>query len=74
MAKNIQSSQKKGEINPQFIVDETGKKTAVILDILTFEKLMEAAEDYYLGKMAEEVLRTETEWVDFEEFEKKLNK
>jgi PHD/YefM family antitoxin component YafN of YafNO toxin-antitoxin module len=59
---------------PQFIVDATGKKTAVVIDIDTFEKLMEKLEDLYLGTSAEEVLENETEFYDFEKVKRDLFK
>ncbi|OGB84120.1 hypothetical protein A3F66_02905 [candidate division TM6 bacterium RIFCSPHIGHO2_12_FULL_32_22] len=60
------------EINPKFVVDSRGKRTAVILDIVTFEKLLDSAEDFYLGSLAEKELNEETDWVDLEEWEKDI--
>ena len=68
MKKQIQSL----EISPQFIIDSTGKKTGVLLDMATFEQLMEKLEELYLGAMAEHVLENEAEFTDFEEVKKKL--
>jgi len=41
-------------LNPQFIMDAQGKKTAVILDIRTYERLVEHIEGLYLGFIAAE--------------------
>ena len=41
------------EIAPQYIIDESGKKTGVILDIKTFEKLVEEIEDVYFAALAQ---------------------
>ncbi len=35
-------------INLHYIVDKSGKKTGVIMDIATFEELIEKLEDLYL--------------------------
>lgn len=39
------------EINPQYITNQAGKKTAVLLPIAEFEKLLEDLDD--LAKIAE---------------------
>jgi hypothetical protein len=36
-------------LNPQYIIDEKGKRTAVILDIKTFDRLVENLEGLYMG-------------------------
>lgn len=41
------------DIPTQFIIDETGKKTGVILDIETFQKLIDELEDFYLAALAQ---------------------
>lgn len=58
------------EIDPRYIVDSTGKKTEVVLDILTFEKMLESLEDVYFGSKAKEALQ-EGEFIDFDEANKK---
>jgi hypothetical protein len=59
------------EITPQFIVDKAGKKTGVILDIATFEQLMEKLEDLYLGTLAKDALKGDVaEFHDFEALKK----
>lgn len=59
------------KITPQFIVDKAGKKTGVILDMATFEQLMEKLEDLYLGTMAKDSLKEDTaEFHDFEALKK----
>ena len=61
------------EISPHYIVDSSGKKTEVILDILTFERMLESLEDLYFGLQAEQVLQ-EGEFIDFDEANKKILK
>lgn len=61
------------EISPRYIVDSTGKKTAVVLDISTFEQMLEDLEDFYFGLQAEKALK-EDEFVDFDEANKKILK
>jgi hypothetical protein len=46
--------------SPQFIVDETGKKTQVVLDVDAYNKLIELIEDLSLSKMAQSVLDNES--------------
>ena len=41
---------KKIQIEPRYIVDNSGKKREVILDIKIFEKILEKLEDAYLIK------------------------
>ena len=48
----------------QFVVDKTGKKTAVILDIETFQHLMDELEDFYLGIIAQTAKREDEEIID----------
>ena len=45
-------------LNPQYIVDSNGKKTAVILDIRTFERLVDHIEGLYMGFIAAEKVST----------------
>ena len=61
------------EILPRYIVDSTGKKTEVVLDISTFEKMLESLEDLYFGLQAEQALE-EGEFIDFDEANKKIVK
>ena len=60
------------EFQPQFIVNKAGKKTAVILDIKTYEKLLEKIEDNYLGTLAEQVFKHETKYHDLSQVKRKL--
>lgn len=64
------------EPKPRFITDEQGNKLEVILDIATYDQLIELVEDHYLSKTAEEVLATESkeEYMDLEDFRKTLVK
>ena len=61
------------EIAPRYIIDSSGKKTEVILDISTFERMLENLEDLYFGLQAEQALR-EGEFIDFDEANKKILK
>ena len=47
-------------LNPQFIIDAQGKKTAVILDIRTYERLVEHIQGLYLGFMGAEKTSSST--------------
>ena len=64
---------KKIEIEPRYIVDNLGKKKEVILNIKTFEKILEQLEEMYLIKEAKKALK-EDEFVDFKEANKKILK
>ncbi|MFH1831988.1 MAG: hypothetical protein ABH827_04290 [bacterium] len=46
-------------IQGQYIVNERGEKTSIILNIKTFEKLLEELEDAHLGKVATDILKKE---------------
>lgn len=53
------------EISPRYIVDDLGKRTEVILDIPTFEQMLESLEDSYFGLRAEYALE-EGKFIDFD--------
>lgn len=55
---------------PQYIVDEQGNKTAVILDLKIFNKMLEELEDLYDVLEAEKVIKKEGKRFTFEEVEK----
>ncbi len=60
------------EIPAQYIVNNIGKKTGVILNISIFEKIMERLEESYLGEEAEKIFAEKTEYVDLSKVHKKL--
>jgi predicted DNA-binding protein len=60
------------DIEAQYIVDKTGKKTAVVLDIETFENLLEEIEDIYFGTLAEAALQQEQEYISHEQVKRKI--
>jgi hypothetical protein len=62
------------KITPQYIIDKAGKKTGVILDILTFEKLLEEIEDLYFGSIAHKALQDEDEYITHEDVKKKISR
>ncbi|MEX0672038.1 MAG: hypothetical protein WD068_01665 [Candidatus Babeliales bacterium] len=45
---------------PRYIIDESGKKIEVVLDLQAYNKLIELIEDFGLGKMAQAVLVDES--------------
>lgn len=53
----------------RYVVDSNGKKTEVILDISTFEKMLGSLEDMYFGLQAEQALDA-GEFIDFDEANK----
>ena len=59
------------EISPRFIVDDSGKKTEVVLDITTYEQMLEYLEDLYFGLKAKEAFQ-EDEYIDFHEANKDI--
>lgn len=63
-------------ITPQYIVDNKGKKTSVILDLKTFTLMVDELEDLYDILQAEKILAKgqEEEGSTIEEIEKSLNK
>jgi predicted DNA-binding protein len=61
------------KISPRYIVDSMGKKTEVILDISTFEQMLENLEDSYFSLQAEQALE-KGEFIDFDEANKKIIK
>jgi hypothetical protein len=63
-------------ITPQYIVDSTGKKTSVVLDMKTFNLIMEDLEDLYDIREAEKILAKgeEEKGRTLEEIEESLRK
>jgi len=57
----------------QYIVNESGKKTHVIVEIAVFEELLEQLEDFYFGLKAIEALKDD-EYIDFEDAKNSLSK
>lgn len=67
-------SQVKDILPLQYITDPKGKKTAVILDIKTFDKLLEKIEDLYLGNLGELALEQDEEFISHEDVKRGLKK
>ena len=63
-------------ITPQYIVDDSGKRTSVILDMKTFNLIMEDLEDLYDIREAEKILAKgeEEKGRTLEEIEESLRK
>jgi predicted DNA-binding protein len=55
---------------PQYIVDENGNKTAIILDLKIFNKLLEELEDLYDVAEAEKIIKKGGRTFTMEEIEK----
>jgi hypothetical protein len=70
----MKSSLKHSTIEAQYIVDKKGRKTAVILDIKVFKKLLEEVEDLYLGKLAQSALDEDSEYITHADVIKALSK
>jgi hypothetical protein len=60
---------------PQYIVDDKGNKTSVVLDLKTFTNMVEELEDLYDAIEAEKVLACgkEEEGSTLDDLEKSLN-
>jgi hypothetical protein len=52
----------------QFIVDEKGNKTGVLLDINEYEELLERVEDAEAVKMLKKMREKPLEYMKFEDF------
>lgn len=61
-------------LKPQFIIDNEGKKTAVVLDIKSYETFLEKVEDLYLGMLATQALAEENELIPHEAVKKSIKK
>ena len=63
-------------IVPQYIIDNKGKKTGVVLDLQTFTTIVDELEELYDILEAEKILAKgdEEEGRSIEEIEKSLNK
>lgn len=67
-------SKKSLNIAPQYVSDLSGKKTAVLLDIKTFENMLERLEDQYFLQQAQKALLEDDQVVDFHKTYKKILK
>ena len=61
-------------LTPQYIIDKAGKKTGVILDIITFEQLLEEIEDIYFAAKAQTALQEKDELISHVEVKKKMSR
>lgn len=61
------------DISPQFIVDKEGNKTAVLIDIKSYESLLDEIEDIYLASLAKETF-DQDDLISHEEVKRKLLK
>jgi hypothetical protein len=52
------------EISPQYLVDKSGKKVSVLLDIVTFEQMVELYENLCCGNLAKKALK-DNEYIEF---------
>lgn len=68
----MKSSILEKNITPQYIIDEKGKKSAVILNIKIYERLLEELEELYLGNIAKIIKEEKEETKSLKEFEKEL--
>jgi len=59
-------------ITPQYIVDEKGRRTGVILDIKLFEAMLEELEDIYDVAEAEKIIKKGEKGYTHEEVKKSL--
>lgn len=68
MKKSISSS-----LKAQYVVDSKGKKTAVILDIKIYDRLLEELEDLYDITEAERIIEKKGKRYTLEEVERSLS-
>jgi hypothetical protein len=67
----INMKKEKLTIDPQYLINKAGKKTAVVLDMKTFENILEYVEDDYFGKQAANILLEDDEVLNFRQVNKK---
>lgn len=53
------------KIQPQYFLNNAGKKTTVLLDYKTFEQMLERLEDHYLSAQGAKALEEDDEIIDF---------
>lgn len=63
---------KKSKFKPQFLVDETGKTTAVLLDVNAYEALLEELEDAHDIKRAQKIMSKKPKFHSLEDVEKSI--
>ena len=61
------------ELKAQYLIDNKGNKTGVLLDIKTFEALIEKLEDLYDITEAEKIIEKKGKKYTLEEVEKSLS-
>lgn len=72
MKKNKSESKLFSGLKTQYLINDAGKKTAVVMDYKSFERFIEKVEDIYLGALAEQALAEETKFEDLEDIKKEL--
>ena len=62
------------KINPEYLVDDKGEKTNVLLSINEFQLLMQRLEDLEDGSEMDAAVQTETEFRDYQDIRADLIK
>ena len=62
------------QLTPQYIIDKSGNKTGVILDIHSFEQLLKEIEDIYFGSIAHKALQEEEHYIEHATVKKKMSR
>ncbi len=55
------------DLAPQYIVDKSGKKTSVVIDIEKFEQFLDEIEDMYFGLLAKKIVEEDDECISHED-------
>ena len=62
------------QLNPQYLVDDTGERKAVLLNISEYKQLIQRLEDLEDALELEEAIKTEHDFISYKEVRKELEK
>jgi hypothetical protein len=74
MAATTTSKSKKKKLTPQFLTDEKGKRTSVVLPLKQFEELLEELEELEDIRIYDAAKLRKEEFIPFEDYLKKRQK
>ena len=60
------------QLHPQFVTDETGQRTGVIIPVSEYERLLEALADQLDARELDEAARDETEFQSYSDVQTEL--
>jgi PHD/YefM family antitoxin component YafN of YafNO toxin-antitoxin module len=61
------------ELNPQYVIDDSGERKAVLLNISEYQQLIQRLEDLEDALELEEAIETEHDFTSYKEIRKEID-